>query len=79
MIDEILERLLAVEPESDEGERTELITAKAQLLAEILKVIGEDEEYPTNKIRQNSINLYRNQLRVELRTKLEQLFNVKEK
>lgn len=50
--------------------------AKAQLLAEILKVIGEDEE----EVLGEEFEIWgRNQLKAELRTKLEQLFNVKEK
>lgn len=37
MVDQILERLLAIEPESDEDESSELAKAKSQLLAVLLK------------------------------------------
>ena len=59
---------------------------KVQLLAEILKVIGEDETYEDLVLEDNAMHkavwegrYIRNKLRAEQRAKAEELFNEKEK
>ncbi len=79
MIDELLKKFAESAQkwgweESDTQPSQDVKTAKSQLLAEILKVIGEDEFLGNLKWC-----TYRNELRAEQRTKLKELFNVKEK
>lgn len=86
MIDEILDWLAGMHSTKPKGWNDEMVTstAKAQLLAEILKVIGEDEPFSLdNEKKYSEFDLEarsieaQNKLRQLQRTKLEQLFKEK--